>query len=112
MGWLIVITLASLVPFEMVPHVGSSFRHTDKIVHCIFHLVNTTVFYLHFRKSGIPKILLKIAIGSFLYGMIIEALQYAMPYGRGFELKDMLANLTGILLASFLIKFILGASRA
>jgi glycopeptide antibiotics resistance protein len=34
----------------------------------------------------------------------MEILQYIMPYGRMFDIKDMLANTTGAILAYFFIK--------
>nr|WP_255610482.1 VanZ family protein [Robertkochia sp. 3YJGBD-33] len=81
--------------------------HADKIVHVLFYFMNTLFFAYHFRKKLTDSLLFKISVGLLAYGMIIEVLQYVMPFQRAFEWYDMLANLTGILAAIVLIKLFL-----
>ncbi|QLE01459.1 VanZ family protein [Galbibacter sp. BG1] len=103
--WLCAITVASLISVDLVHEVESEIEVSDKLVHGIFYFVNTVLFYLYLRKTPLKNPLLKISLFSFVYGMLIEVLQYVMPFERSFDLKDVLANSIGILIAIFLIKF-------
>ncbi|WP_168731238.1 VanZ family protein [Robertkochia marina] len=105
--WLLSVAVASLISANYLPDVEVDVTYLDKLVHAAFYMVATFLLYLHFRNSQQPRILLKIAMFCFGYGMIIEVLQYALPYNRGFEWADMMANGFGILLAIMLIKFVL-----
>jgi len=73
----------------------------DKVIHlvCFFYLTALT---------WVAKILdqnLWVYVIVLAYGILIEVVQIYIPY-RSFELLDILADFTGILLASFLIKFV------
>ena len=109
--WLLSVALASLVSSAFIPKVDIEFTYTDKLVHALFYMIATFLLYLHFRNSEDQNILLKIGAFCFGYGMVIEVLQYAMPYDRAFEWADMMANASGIFLAIALIKFVLAPVR-
>ena len=99
---LLVISLVAitfLATQEIASVVPSSLN--DKVLHltCFFYLTTLTWF---------AKILdqdLWVYVIVLAYGILIEVVQRYIPY-RSFELLDILANFTGILLASFLIKFV------
>lgn len=102
--WLLLVTLACLVPVGVVRDVEPAFKVSDKIAHGVFYFVNTILLFLYFYKNESKGILLKVSIFSFVYGIIIEVLQYELPFGRSAEIRDVLANGIGILTAIFLIK--------
>jgi len=105
--WLFCITVASLVSVEIVKEVESGIEVSDKLVHGIFYFVNTVLFYCYFKKINLKRAISKVSLFSFAYGIIIELLQYVLPYERSFDLRDIIANLVGILIAIFLINFYL-----
>ncbi|MCM5661875.1 VanZ family protein [Galbibacter mesophilus] len=108
--WLCAITVGSLLSGNMVREVDTGFDIPDKLVHGIFYFGNTLLFYLYFRKTSLKNEIIKVSVFSFLYGILIEVLQHVMPYERSFDVKDILANTVGILIAIFLIKFCLALS--
>lgn len=85
--------------------VEPDFKISDKIAHGFFYFVNTILCFLYFYKPDLKGILLKVAIFSFVYGIVIEVLQLVLPFGRSAEFTDVLANGIGILLAILLLKF-------
>jgi len=103
--WLVLVTLACLVPAGIVRDVEPVFKISDKIAHGIFYFVNTILCFLYFYKPELKGILLKVSLFSFVYGIIIEVLQLNLPFGRSAEIADVLANVTGILVAVLLIQF-------
>ena len=103
--WLLVVTLACLVPVGIVRDVEPDFKISDKIAHGFFYFVNTILCFLYFYKPGLKAILLKVSLFSFLYGIIIEVLQLLMQFGRSAEVSDVVANSIGILAAVLLIRF-------
>lgn len=105
MLWLILVTVACLVPVGIVRDVEPDFKISDKIAHGFFYFVNTILCFLYFYKPDLKSILLKVSLFSFFYGIIIEVLQLVLPFGRSAEFTDVLANAAGILLAVLLIKF-------
>lgn len=110
--WLLSVAIASLISASFLPKVDVGISFMDKLVHATFYMVATFLLYLHFRKSQDNRIFYKIGVFCFLYGTIIEVLQYALPYNRAFEWMDMIANGTGVVLAILLIKFALRPKQA
>ncbi|WP_342156605.1 VanZ family protein [Joostella sp. CR20] len=108
--WLLGVTIGSLVSVSVVNEVETNIRVSDKLVHGIFYFGNTILWYCYLRKANFKNVLPKVSLFSFVYGIVIEVLQYILPYDRSFDLKDILANSVGILIAIFLINFWL-ASR-
>lgn len=105
--WLFCITVASLVSVDIVKEVESGIEVSDKLVHGIFYFVNTVLCYCYFKKIDLKRVITKVSLFSFIYGIIIELLQYVLPYERSFDLRDIFANLVGVLTAIFLINFYL-----
>jgi VanZ family protein len=98
---LLVISFAAITFFstqEIILDFQSSIN--DKAIHiaCFFYLA--TIFWL----SKILDKDLWVYVIVLAYGILIEVVQMYIPY-RSPELLDILADFTGILLASFLIKF-------
>lgn len=103
--WLFLVTVACLIPVGIMRDVEPDFKISDKIAHGFFYFVNTILCFLYFYKPDLKGILLKVAIFSFVYGIVIEVLQLVLPFGRSAEFTDVLANGIGILLAILLLKF-------
>lgn len=70
----------------------------DKVVHAALFFI--FVFLLYF--SGWTQKKFNLFLIPFLVGILIEILQHFMGWGRTFDLWDILANTTGIILACFL----------
>lgn len=109
--WLILVTLACLVPVGVVKEVEPDFQISDKVGHGIFYFVNTILFFLYAYRGNLKIVLLKVSLFSFLYGIIIDVLQLNLPFGRSAELSDVLANGIGILLAVLLMRLAVVKTR-
>ncbi len=101
-GWTIFITVLSLVSFSGTTTIKSPV--SDKLVHAVFYLAFTLLWYSYLKERRKKYILLKLFLTAVVYGIIIEVLQYMMPYGRNFDTKDILANTAGGFLGIILIK--------
>ncbi len=106
---MVLITSFSLFSLPIEGEETFVFPHRDKIAHFCFHGVIVFLGTLFVREqraanfnvnSGIMQMLLFSAV----YGVIIEVLQWAMPYDRAAELWDILANLSGAVFGVLLIK--------
>lgn len=109
--WISGISTLSLVSFdfEITPGVDLSFK--DKIAHFTFHCISMLLggFAVRDRfNSSIPfeRRLTFMAVGLFLYGIAIEALQAILPTGRSAELLDVLSNTMGLVMGVLLIKLL------
>ncbi|MBT3304237.1 VanZ family protein [Candidatus Woesearchaeota archaeon] len=61
---------------------------------------------IKFKEENIIKIILKAAIISGCYGVLIEIIQYHVPY-RHFQYLDMLVNFTGAFLIFVILPFLI-----
>jgi len=108
-SWTLLLTVLSLFSVSKLPDV--KLNTSDKVIHAFFYLILTIVWLLYFyfnNKSPLKNS--KIFIISsvfFVYGIIIEVLQGVLPYKRSADIKDVLANAVGILIAIFVFKIIL-----
>lgn len=103
------ITLFSLFSFPDDVSGGIEIPYLDKIVHFAFHcvLVVLAVCALRERKQrefNLKKALIRFFVFSLVYGVMIEVLQYLMPFGRSAEIYDVFANILGAKLGVLLIK--------
>ncbi|MDT8414740.1 MAG: VanZ family protein [Flavobacteriaceae bacterium] len=104
-GWLVFLTVLSLVPVKIPDQKLPS--NSDKWVHVFFYFVLTILVYFNLiqrLKKKPQHILIIFAIGlSVVYGIIIEVLQVALTNYRSADFLDILANISGSLLASVAI---------
>ncbi|PJJ09564.1 VanZ like protein [Flavobacterium sp. 1] len=75
----------------------------DKCIHTFFHFVFTFVWFLFFRKQfkfkyDLKPLMLSLLF-SFVFGILIEILQELFTITRHADVADVLANLTGAVLA-------------
>ena len=89
----------SIVPSSYIPNFAALTFLSDKFVHalifCSLAFIGLNCYF------SLPNKYLLVLI--FIFGLIIEIVHYYHPY-RFFEIADLIANLLGILFASFLFK--------
>lgn len=99
-GWTVLIAVLCLVKFTDLPSFGVS--GADKYVHFTFHFVFTLLwgfyFWLKLKEKTISKIV-RVVILSLCYGILIEILQETCTTTRHSDIFDVLANLSGAIVA-------------
>ncbi len=108
LGWMILITLLSLVSFSnsSMPKIG--IPHLDKVVHFTFYSVATVLGCFFVRERASAHISLNqsiLIIGAFtiIYGILIEVLQHRLPGTRDGNEYDALANAVGTFVGVFVV---------
>ena len=81
----------------------------DKIAHFLMYFVFTVLWiWGYLRKNNLSinssKVFWRIAIISFLYGIILEFLQNTIAIHRQFEVWDIIANGLGVLFGILFVK--------
>lgn len=96
---LIITFYFSIVPASDIPNFAALTFLSDKFVHA---LIYCSIAFIGLNcYFNLPNNYLLVFI--FTFGLIIEIVHYYHPY-RFFEIADLIANLLGILFASFLFK--------
>ncbi|MEM8507838.1 MAG: VanZ family protein [Bacteroidota bacterium] len=106
---MVCITLLSLFSFSAGDNVGFEFPHQDKVVHFIFYFVATVlgVRCLEERSEGKQNgknNTFRVIVFSIVFGIIIEGLQWVMPYDREGDFWDVLANAVGAITGGLLVQ--------
>ena len=106
--WTITITILCLESSSSLPSV--KVIGLDKIVHITFHFVFVNLWYLFFINNNSTKnnvnLVTKTFFLSFSYGVSIEIAQQLFTKTRQADVLDVLANITGAILAVILIKIL------
>ena len=87
------------------PKVVLVFSASDKVYHIIAYFTLTICWLLSFYKKSNLKY--RIVVFCILFGIIIEILQQSLTSYRTGDYKDVLANITGIVLGLFVFNLIL-----
>jgi len=99
--WTGVILFFCLENAKNIPQIN--IPYIDKVIHAIFHLVFTTLWFLYFKKklssSNNVKPLLWSFVFSLLFGISIELMQQYITLTRSADIIDVLANTVGAILA-------------
>ena len=102
LGWTITIVILCLVSFKKFPSVDK-IPNADKYVHAAFHFVFTTLWYLYLKYknpvANYRRPLISVLMLSFVFGVLIELAQHFFTDTRQADVKDVMANFTGGLLA-------------
>ena len=102
--WTGIILFFCLIQSSDVPKIN--IEEFDKVVHAFFHFVFVTLWFLFFNKklnsANSLKPLAVSCVFSFVFGIIIEILQYYTAT-RSADIFDVLANTIGALLATLFI---------
>ncbi len=75
--------------------------HSDKLVHIFLYTVFSFLLLIETEKSKQKYICL---LYAFLYGVLMELFQHYFTIYRSFELYDILANTTGVLVGFLIYK--------
>ena len=115
-GWLLLITVLSLLSFPDDPDGGLNIPHMDKAVHFIFYFVMAILGGLYLREASkktisLPKGLIMSLLFAVIYGMIIEVIQSTLTDYRSGELEDILANSLGAIAGVLLLKYLFSGKR-
>ncbi|MGL2965714.1 VanZ family protein [Flavobacterium sp. XGLA_31] len=106
-GWTAVIAVLCLVKFGKLPTIPLS--GADKYVHFTFHFIFTLlwghVLWLG-QNSRSLKIIAKVVAVSLVYGILIEFLQETCTLTRHADILDVLANLSGAVMAFLVFVFL------
>jgi VanZ family protein len=99
--WTGVILFLCLIKSSDLPKVN--IENLDKVIHAFLHFVFTSLWFLYFKKqwSGLSKYRLLgfSLICSFIFGIAIELMQQYFTTTRTADVFDVLANLSGSVLA-------------
>ena len=81
----------------------------DKVVHFVFHLVILVLGYVSLTEINVfnrdwRKKVSALVLFSLAYGLLIELLQWVMPFDRAAEFWDVMANLIGAITGGLLIQ--------
>ncbi len=90
--WAFIILILCIIPIPENKS-ATNIPQADKLVHLFLYLI-LTIIYLTERKQN-EKFIYAAIIFS-IFGLIIEIIQYFIPY-RSAELKDWLADILGII---------------
>lgn len=107
---LIVIILTVLSLKESISFGSNLVPYIDKIFHASAYIVLTYICsrYLILAKPSfsLTKILVIVALFLTIYGIVIELLQTVITENRVGEFEDVLANISGIVLGSFIYRYL------
>ncbi|TAF66147.1 MAG: VanZ family protein [Cytophagales bacterium] len=108
--WLWFLWIAYLCFMPSVPSPPAKIPHLDKIVHAfLFFILQGLALWAIVKNKQKLKltVYLQYIIALLFYAIIIEIIQHYYIKGRSGDLLDVLADITGAILASFLFsKFI------
>ena len=73
-------------------------------------LIHLTMYFILILLWGINLIsfkfsLIKILFLTIIFGLLIETLQYLLPFGRYFDLGDIIANSVGAIIGIIILLF-------
>ncbi len=101
----VLVITVSLVKIKRPVQVNIS--HADKLVHIGIYFFCTLIWFIAFRSRGFsksfPKALLKASIVAFVLGIILEFAQEFTVTARSGDVKDVMANGVGIIIAALFL---------
>jgi VanZ family protein len=105
-GWMVIVTIGSLLPSTSVPSWVDLGGNRDKIAHFVAYFVSALLFYLTFR-TRLKAIDIYTVLLTSGYGALMELAQLLVP-GRTCSFKDLVANLSGVLFFFILYRILWG----
>lgn len=105
--WAVIIAFFCLTSSNNIPTV--TIPYVDKFVHAFFYFVFTSVLFLFLKKrmnssSTLRPLVISLVVSVF-YGLVIELMQELFTMNRKAEVSDVVANVSGALLAFFIIYY-------
>ncbi len=108
LSWTVVVAFFCLTTSNTIPSIN--IPNLDKLAHAFFHFVFTLLWFLFFKKQvkkrNETKLLLFSCLFSVLFGLAIEVIQAKFTTTRSGDLLDVLANISGAILAFILVLFL------
>jgi len=104
--WTAIVAFFCLVSFNQLPTIEVS--NFDKLGHIVFHFGITFLWFLVYKFKVLnenKKAMKKAFLFSFFYGITIEICQDQFTATRSGDVLDVLANMSGSLLAIVFIHF-------
>lgn len=102
--WLLMICYLLFVPADQIPSKPLfEIPHFDKLVHFVLFMVFSLLLYkpMRFLKSGYPYLA---PLFATILAVSLEISQHSLSQTRSSDLKDLLANLAGILFSIVLYR--------
>jgi len=89
-----------LIFFSLTPNPDFGFPkfqlfEIDKLVHFIMYFSLTILWY--FAAENFFNSNFKLLLFALLFGLVLEIFQHILPFGRYFDLADLLANSLGVI---------------
>ena len=105
--WTLVVSFLCLTSSGNIPKIG--ILYLDKLIHVFFHFIFTVLWILFFKvqieRSNKWKPFLISFVLSFIFGITIEVCQELFTTTRSADVFDVLANVTGAILATVVMIF-------
>ncbi len=106
---MVFITLLSLFSFSGIDTEGWELPHEDKLVHFVFYFFAVVLGVLCLTERSRERrnskgLIVPVIVFSIIYGIVVEGLQWIMPFGREADFWDILANSLGAILGGLLIE--------
>ncbi len=102
------LTFGSFIGSDQLPKLGSSV--SDKVLHFMGYTFLVILWaisvYFKSKKNKLITVVLKTAFLALIYGIIIEVFQEQLTITREGDIKDVFANLFGIITAVILLLLI------
>lgn len=103
--WTFIVFILCLIKLDGAPKVNVV--NFDKYIHCIFHFIFTSLWFmffrLHFRSGKQYKAFVVSFLLSVSVGVLIELIQQYFTESRTGDFYDVLANMSGASLAISLL---------
>ncbi|MAJ83270.1 MAG: hypothetical protein CMC16_03245 [Flavobacteriaceae bacterium] len=75
----------------------------DKLIHLTMYCILILLWGINLIRFKFS--LIKILFLTIIFGLLIETLQYLLPFGRYFDLGDIIANSVGAIIGIIILLF-------
>ena len=101
-SYTILIVVLSLSP---IPRAIPNFKffEMDKLIHLTMYFILILLWGINLISFKFS--LIKILFLTIFFGLLIETLQYLLPFGRNFDLGDIIANSVGAIIGIIILLF-------
>jgi VanZ family protein len=107
-SWTSIILFLCLIESSELPSLNVKIEGIDKGIHFIFHFLFTflwSVYIYSINKNINRNKIVKVILGSIVFGVLIEIIQEFFTTTRQADSKDILANTLGALVAGILFYY-------
>ena len=98
--WSSIIVIVSIIPIS--ENQMSFFKHEDKLAHILLYATQCILLIACLNKYQNRKYLFAIS-ATIIFGIVMEIFQSVLNTGRHFDYFDIIANISGSFVGSFLI---------